>query len=64
MIFLGINEAFLFIPVLPECIERLQVDMNVGSDREDSLNDVVNDAFSFVCSLAYFTGPIIGDSLF
>jgi hypothetical protein len=64
---IGIFQYFVFIPIIPEMLERLQVDMNVveGEDEEldGAINDKVNDAYGLIYALATFVGPLIGSML-
>jgi|688.fasta_scaffold791197_1 hypothetical protein len=64
---LGFMQTFTFIPIIPEMLERLQVDFNVkdGSNEklENSINDKVNDAYGFVYAFSTFISPLIGSSL-
>lgn len=64
---LGFMQTFTFIPIIPEMLERLQVDLNLkeGSNEklENSLNDKVNDAYGFVYAFSTFVSPLIGSSL-
>jgi len=64
---LGFMQVFTFIPIIPEMLERLQVDFNVkeGSNEklENSINDKVNDAYGFVYAFSNFISPLIGSYL-
>ena len=64
---LGFMQTFTFIPIIPEMLERLQVDFNVkeGSNEklENSINDKVNDAYGFVYAFSTFISPLIGSNL-
>jgi hypothetical protein len=46
---MGIVQVFVFIPIIPEMLERMQVAYNIveGEDEalDNSLNDIVNDAY-------------------
>lgn len=61
---LGIFQVFVFIPIIPEMLERLQVDLGIveGEDEavDNALNDKVNDAYGFVYAFANFAAPLIG----
>lgn len=65
---LGICQVFVFIPIIPEMLERLQVDLNIreGEDPvlDGILNDKVNDAYGLIYALANFISPLIGDTLY
>ena len=63
MILTGAFQAAIFIPVIPEMIERLQVALNVSDTDEDlfgKLSDKVNDGYGFVYSLSEFLAPLLG----
>jgi len=65
---LGIFQVFVFIPIIPEILERLQVDLGVveGEDEavDNALNDKVNDAYGFVYAFANFVSPLIGTATY
>jgi|TARA_B110000285_G_scaffold27018_1_gene26462 hypothetical protein len=46
---MGLVQVFIFIPIIPEILERMQVAYNIaeGEDEalDNSLNDKVNDAY-------------------
>ena len=64
---LGIFQVFVFIPIIPEMLERLQVDLNVveGQDAniDNALNDKVNDAYGLIYALSNFVSPLIGSAM-
>lgn len=64
---MGVFQYFVFIPIIPEMLERLQVDFNIveGEDEaiDGAINDKVNDAYGFVFALANFVGPTVGGAL-
>lgn len=64
---LGFMQVFTFIPIIPEMLERLQVDFNVkeGENQklENSINDKVNDAYGFMYAFSTFVSPLIGSSI-
>lgn len=59
---------FVFIPIIPEMIERMSVDLHIieGQDPilEGQLNDKINDSYGFVYAISMFVSPLIGSSLF
>lgn len=65
---MGIFQYFIFIPVIPEMLERLQGDLNIveGADEEvdNSINDKVNDAYGFVYAASSFVSPLVGSMLY
>lgn len=65
---IGIFQFFVFIPIIPEMLERVQVELNVveGEDPEldSAINDKVNDAYGFVYALSMFVAPVVGGIMF
>ena len=65
---LGFNQVLLYIPIIPEMIERLQVDFDIVEERDpvlfSSLNDKVNDVYAFIYALSEFISPLIGTMLY
>lgn len=65
---LGICQVFVFIPIIPEMLERLQVDLQIieGQDPtlDGNLNDKVNDAYGLIYALANFVSPLVGTFLY
>ena len=64
---LGLMQYFVFVPLIPEMLERVQVDLNLveGQDTHQLsvLNDKVNDAYGMAYALSQFVGPLIGGTL-
>jgi hypothetical protein len=64
---IGIFQVFIFIPIIPEMLERLQVDLGIveGEDEavDNALNDKVNDSIGFIFAFANFVSPLIGASV-
>lgn len=64
---LGIFQVFIFIPIIPEMIERLQVELKIREGENDlidgALNDKINDSYGFIFALSNFISPNIGASL-
>lgn len=64
---IGIFQYFVFIPIIPEMLERLQVGMEVveGEDEEldAAINDKVNDAYGVIYALSNGVGPLGGSLL-
>lgn len=56
VILLGFFQTFVFIPIIPEMLERLQDQLNIseGEDEviDNALNDKVNDSYGFVFALS------------
>lgn len=65
---LGIFQVFVFIPIIPEMLERLQVTLNISegedADVDDMLNDKVNDAYGFIYAFSNFIAPLMGSYLY
>ena len=61
---LGIFQVFIFIPIIPEMIERLQVDLKIKEGENElldgALNDKINDSYGFIFALSNFVSPNIG----
>lgn len=61
---MGVFQYFVFIPIIPEMLERVTVELNAveGEDPEldAAIYDKVNDAYGFIYALAMFVGPLIG----
>ncbi len=60
---LGIFQVLVFLPIIPELIERLVVDLRIEEGRNEyvdtKLNDKCNDAYGLMFSLIMFLGPLI-----
>ena len=58
----------MFIPIIPEMIERVQVELNVveGEDPEldSAINDKVNDAYGLIYALSMFVAPVVGGIMY
>lgn len=65
---LGFFQYFVFIPIIPEMLERVTVELNAveGQDPEldGAIYDKVNDAYGFVYALAMFVGPLVGGQMY
>jgi len=65
---MGFVEIFIFLPILPEMIERMQValDIHTGEDPllDSELNDKINDLYGFTYVVTMFFSPIIGSYLY
>lgn len=61
---MGVFQYFVFIPIIPEMLERVTVELNAieGEDPEldAAIYDKVNDAYGFIYALAMFIGPLVG----
>ena len=66
--FLGFCEVFVFIPIIPEMLEHLQVDLKISEAKNEALynklNDKVNDLYGFIYALGDLSGPLIGAWLY
>ena len=55
---------FVFIPIIPEMLERLQVDLQISEGQNEevdlALNDQVNEAYTLLYALANGVSPLIG----
>ena len=64
---MGIFQVFVFIPIIPEMIERIQVDLEIAEgEHEDvdlALNDQVNEAYTLLYAFAMFISPLLGSYL-
>ena len=63
---MGLMQYFVFVPIIPEMLERAQVDLEIeerDTRARSCLNDKVNDAYGFVYALSLFIGPLIGGFL-
>jgi len=64
---LGIWQVFVFIPIIPEMIERLQVKLEISEGRDEfldaMLNDKCNDAYGLIYASSMFFSPLIGSAL-
>tara|TARA_B110000285_G_scaffold204446_1_gene241402 strand:- start:9 stop:338 length:330 start_codon:yes stop_codon:yes gene_type:complete len=60
--------VFIFIPLLAEFLERLQVDLEICEGENEELdlqlNDVVNEAWYLFYALTTFFAPNIGTQLY
>lgn len=65
---MGIFSVFVFIPIIPEMLERLQVDLNIieGEDElvDMKLNDMVNEGYTLLFALSNFVAPLIGTYMY
>ena len=63
---LGICQVFVFIPIIPEMLERLQVDLKICEDDEPhvKLNDMANEAYVLIYAISSFLSPLIGSYLY
>lgn len=63
----GICQTLLYLPILPEMIERLQVDLNIKDGEnealDDKLNDFVNQAYCLIYASTAFLAPMLGSIL-
>jgi len=62
--FLGLFQIFVFIPIIPEMIERLQVSLNISEGEDEYVDAMVtdkcNDCYGLFYALSMFISPIIG----
>lgn len=65
---LGICQVFVFIPIIPEMIERLQVDLDISEGENEALdyrlNDQVNEAYTMIYALSSFVSPLLGSFVY
>ena len=65
---LGLFQVFVFIPIIPEMLERLQVSLEITEGEDEyidaKLNDKCNDAYGFIYALSMFVSPLIGSWLY
>ena len=65
---IGFFQVFVFIPIIPEMIERLQVSNNIKEGQDElldgQLNDKVNDMYGLIYALSMFISPLIGSQLY
>ena len=63
----GLCQVFVFIPIIPEMLERLQVNLNVATGEDElidaQINDKCNDAYGLIYALSMFVGPLIGSAM-
>ena len=61
---MGIFQYFIFIPVIPEMLERIQGDFGIiegeNPDLDNAVNDKVNDAYGLVYAFSNFVSPLAG----
>lgn len=61
---IGVFQYFVFIPIIPEMLERVTVELNavegVDPELDAAIYDKVNDAYGFIYALAMFVGPLVG----
>ena len=65
---MGVFQVFVFIPIIPEIYERMQLDLGIveGEDEvvDARLNDKVNDAYGLIYATSQFVSPNIGTWLY
>lgn len=65
---MGVFSVFVFIPIIPEMLERLQVDLNIAEGEDEivdlRLNDMVNESYTLLFALSNFVAPLIGTALY
>lgn len=64
---MGILQVFVFIPIIPEMLERLQVDLDIAEGESEevdmALNDQVNECYTLLYAFANGVSPLIGGFL-
>ena len=62
---LGVFQAFIYLPILPEVIERLQTTYTIKEDDPlyDQLNDKANDIYGLFYAGSMFISPLLGSWL-
>ena len=65
---MGIFQVFVFIPIIPEMLERLQVDLQIKEGEDEMvdlrLNDIVNESYTLLFALSNFVAPLLGTWLY
>jgi hypothetical protein len=60
----GLFQVYVFLPIIPEIIERVQVKYDIVEGKDEfldaQLNDSCNDAYGFIYALSLFIGPLFG----
>jgi predicted MFS family arabinose efflux permease len=59
---MGIFQTFVFIPSIPEMLEKMQY--KHSNENVDVISEKVNDAYGFIFALTNFVSPIIGAYLY
>lgn len=58
---------FVFIPIIPEIIERIQVKYQITEGRDEFLdamiNDKCNDAYGLIYAFSMFVSPLVGSGI-
>ena len=58
----------VFLPIIPELIERLTVSLKIEEGRNEyvdtRLNDKCNDAYGLMFSAVMFLGPLFGSKMY
>ena len=61
---MGIFQVFVFIPIIPEMIERIQVDLEITEGEHENvdlaLNDQINEAYTLLYAFSNGVSPLIG----
>ncbi len=62
---LGVFQAFIYLPILPEMIERIQTDYMIKENDPlyEKLNDKVNDIYGLFYAGSMFVSPLIGSAI-
>ena len=64
----GFFQVFVFIPIIPEMIERIQDKLQVAEGKDEvidnAINDKVNDSYGFVFALAQLMSPLVGSAIY
>lgn len=65
---MGIFQVFVFIPIIPEMLERLQVDLDIVEGEDElvdlRVNDIVNESYTLLFALSSFVGPMVGSYMY
>jgi MFS family permease len=63
----GVMQVLVFIPVLPEMIERMQVKLKISEGEDEildgQLNDKINDMYGLIYAGSMFVSPLVGSAL-
>jgi MFS family permease len=65
---MGLNQVFIFLPIIPEMMERmyfkLQVREGDSAALDLRLSDLVNEAYVIIYAVSSFCSPILGSKLY
>ena len=65
---LGFCQVFVFLPIIPEMIERIQFSLKIKEGVNPSLDlrlsDVINESYVLIYAISAFVSPLIGGTLY